>query len=620
MDNIDIIKIINKWTEFSEWNKEQKTFNLLSSNYFFHSNNEKIYDIYNKYPNVQNLMLLQFKNIFLYYLKNATISLYDAITDNYKNLKEVIEMNELFNCEIIKSIETSLFNKIEDLHKYFYKDFAIGQTETEDYMDSLDVVFSDFNKLKIDVYKKGENINPVMFCTEIYVFNTLAECLLVLEKSKDMGYLCYINQNNTADGYFGVFIKSNGNIFSVNERLYETYIGQHNNRRNNRYTEEKCYDLFPYSSFDFKNYDYLGYSRTIIYNKDLLNFYDISPKEKNNLIILFIFISLCFFNSNLQNEEIVYSNYFLKENIKRYFDIKALSLIPYKESSIMNTTQNLNFNISADDIKNGTKHEKYKFNNLKQIFIDLYAPDYVINMDSLLNDESILNIKFLQSNDKNNDDIKINSEFVATKEKYELELYYEGRKQLANYVKAQMKEELKRFSLKYTGIEDNRNCGAIWYEQALNKNKDHVIQFLVQLYVNYINEIKDDRIVISDTYAWNSNVINKNKNFNKFLCDINGKPCNIYINFTPKDYMDIEFLIGEEVPKIIKGYSAEWEYNGNSILDTVDYVSKLQTPFEARGSFSYDPYREDFICTIGFSKSGLRKYIKEHNIKPQGRK
>ena len=620
MDNIDIIKIINKWTEFSEWNKEQKTFNLLSSNYFFHSNNEKIYDIYNKYPNVQNLMLLQFKNIFLYYLKNATISLYDAITDNYKNLKEVIEMNELFNCEIIKSIETSLFNKIEDLHKYFYKDFAIGQTETEDYMDSLDVVFSDFNKLKIDVYKKGENINPVMFCTEIYVFNTLAECLLVLEKSKDMGYLCYINQNNTADGYFGVFIKSNGNIFSVNERLYETYIGQHNNRRNNRYTEEKCYDLFPYSSFDFKNYDYLGYSRTIIYNKDLLNFYDISPKEKNNLIILFIFISLCFFNSNLQNEEIVYSNYFLKENIKRYFDIKALSLIPYKESSIMNTTQNLNFNISADDIKNGTKHEKYKFNNLKQIFIDLYAPDYVINMDSLLNDESILNIKFLQSNDKNNDDIKINSEFVATKEKYELELYYEGRKQLANYVKAQMKEELKRFSLKYTGIEDNRNCGEIWYEQALNKNKDHVIQFLVQLYVNYINEIKDDRIVISDTYAWNSNVINKNKNFNKFLCDINGKPCNIYINFTPKDYMDIEFLIGEEVPKIIKGYSAEWEYNGNSILDTVDYVSKLQTPFEARGSFSYDPYREDFICTIGFSKSGLRKYIKEHNIKPQGRK
>ena len=609
--NIDIKTVLEKWAEFSEWDPDQRKFNLMSYNYFFHKNNEIVFEFYKKYPQFQNLGLLQFKNILLYYLKDAKITLLDAIENNYENLKPIVEIFEMFNSETIKEIEKSFFDKIQELHKYFNKDYAIGNANSLDYMDALSQNFENFSKLKVEVYQKGGIINPVPFCTDIQIFNTLAECLLFLETLDDMVYLCYINQNNTLNGYFGVFIKSNGNIFSVNERIREHFIGQHDRSRNNRWGEDKAYDLFPYSSFKFEGYDYLGYASKHIVDKDTLNFYDIEPDEKNNLIVLFIFITLMFFNTTLEDKEIVYSNYFIKNNIQNYFDIKGTELIPYKNSSIMNTTKNLVLDINANDIKNGTKHDKYKFSNLKQIFIDLYASDYQIDISKLLIDNSILRLK-----DSNNKKDAPYAEFVTTKDGLEEELYYEGRKQLADYIKKEMDEELKRFSLEYTGEPDDRNCGEKWYRQVAIRNKERVVKFLVQGYVNTLKGEKDNRFTINDDFGWGSVVLNDKHSYRSpyYWDDTNGKPCNIYISFKPDDYLDIEELIGEEVPKILKGFCNHWGYNGNSILDTVDYVSELQTPFEARGSFTIDPYREDFKIAIGFSKSGLKKYIKDNNI------
>ena len=48
--NIDIRTILQKWAEFSEWDPDQKKFNLMSYNYFFHKNNEIVFEFYKKYP------------------------------------------------------------------------------------------------------------------------------------------------------------------------------------------------------------------------------------------------------------------------------------------------------------------------------------------------------------------------------------------------------------------------------------------------------------------------------------------------------------------------------------------------------------------------------------------
>ena len=120
--NIDVKTILEKWAEFSGWDPDQRKFNLMSYNYFFHRNNEIVFEFYKKYPQFQNLGLLQFKNILLYYLKDAKITLLDAVENNYENLKPVVEILEMFNSEIIKEIENSFFNKIQELHKFFNRD------------------------------------------------------------------------------------------------------------------------------------------------------------------------------------------------------------------------------------------------------------------------------------------------------------------------------------------------------------------------------------------------------------------------------------------------------------------------------------------------------------------
>ena len=48
--NIDIKTVLEKWAEFSEWDPDQRKFNLMSYNYFFHKNNEIVFEFYKKYP------------------------------------------------------------------------------------------------------------------------------------------------------------------------------------------------------------------------------------------------------------------------------------------------------------------------------------------------------------------------------------------------------------------------------------------------------------------------------------------------------------------------------------------------------------------------------------------
>lgn len=78
----------------------------------------------------------------------------------------------------------------------------------------------------------------------------------------------------------------------------------------------------------------------------------------------------------------------------------------------------------------------------------------------------------------------------------------------------------------------------------------------------------------------------------------------------------VDFVNFDELPKIVKGWVRHPWHQGNPNLDVVDPVSRLETPFSTFGSFSYAKHSYNFSFAIGFSKSGLRKYIKDNNIKP----
>ena len=125
-------------------------------------------------------------------------------------------------------------------------------------------------KCNEDVYVNSGKpvLQPETVSTKIHVFNYMSECVIRLQTlAKDGAYVCYISNNGTADGYFAIVIKSNGNIFSVNDRIAEVFIGQHGHSRNGRWAENHK-DIFPYEhAVEFSKYDYLGYAENYSINE-----------------------------------------------------------------------------------------------------------------------------------------------------------------------------------------------------------------------------------------------------------------------------------------------------------------------------------------------------------------
>lgn len=115
-------------------------------------------------------------------------------------------------------------------------------------------------------------------------------------------------------------------------------------------------------------------------------------------------------------------------------------------------------------------------------------------------------------------------------------------------------------------------------------------------------------------------IINKWKNTydgNKPICDITGSPCTVYYTFKVINWKAFkELLPSTELPKILTGYRCsdrQHFYRGNSILDVVDPVDEIRTPFEYHTNFS-EPCPFNFVFTIGYSKRGLSRKIKEYKI------
>ena len=125
--------------------------------------------------------------------------------------------------------------------------------------------------------KGGVISNVQNVSTKLHIFNTLAECLINIENAQDGIYFCFISASNSSDCFFAFFLKSNGNIISVNDRIDEAYIGQHGNSRNGRWTEQKVDGIFPYDYiFNYSQHDYKGYASKYEINEEKLDLYNLA--------------------------------------------------------------------------------------------------------------------------------------------------------------------------------------------------------------------------------------------------------------------------------------------------------------------------------------------------------
>ena len=287
--------ILDKWAEYIDYDKNKKQFNLLSWDYSAHKKTDKIQSIIDNYDESGFIAVLTVKALFNAMLKDSRVKLYDVLTKESEFNKHK-EMYQLFYSEEFIKAEKAYFNNIKKLALKLIGKEVIGDFDDDSFEEKIfeltDVVVSTLDKCRTEFYQKGGKLKEVTnFSTSIHVFPTLAECLLSLQKGSDGIYLCYIDAGHTADGYFGYFVRNNGNIFSFNERIDEAFKGQHTNARNGRWAEGKNDDIFPYDFiFSYENYDYKGYSHTYNIDENKLNLINMEEDAYLPLLVAMIFL------------------------------------------------------------------------------------------------------------------------------------------------------------------------------------------------------------------------------------------------------------------------------------------------------------------------------------------
>lgn len=632
--------ILNKWAKFVDYDEDQKQFNLANFSYDTHIVTKSLKHIIEDYDPSGLLAVLTVKDLFYRMCENSRIKIFDVLT-HPEEIDEYRAMYKALNDPEIRAAEKSYIGSLEELVKKVIGKGLIGSIDDEAFGKKIfsltSTVIRTLDKCKTEVYKRGGPLEKVThFSTEIHIFPSLAECLLALDKATDGMYLCYIDISHSADGYFGFFVRNNGNLFSVNERIDEAYKGQHQHSRNGRWAEGKADRIFPYDYiFTYGNYDYKGYSHEYSIDENKLGMADMGEDAYLPLLIAMMLSAAWMKDNALDKYRQVYVDSFLTVNMPLLQkDKTALAVI--EKNELVSLTNSIDLSFDYDKIMSGEALSEFsnrrgpegelsyvEADNHNQLFVDLYGSGFEIQPD-------ILSTQKLLSDGKE----EYVPEMVGSKYRLREQAYYEIRKQLAKYIKEKIYEEYKAFG----GMEAVNE----WFTSTVMKNRDRLRELAAKRYIDYLSDneinipaswspiecneryfmsvIKDSKYVSGMGYGRLFLVNRQTKSGSrKFIEDVydddNGKICTVFVVFNFLDWQGLENLFGEEVPKIIKGWRKDGHRScGNSILDITDAVETVGTPFE-RWESEEEPHLKDKTYTtfgfcIGFSKRSLTALCK----------
>ena len=639
---MSIKDILDYWADHVDYDPEQKSFNLLSSNYAFNRCGKTMKMIMEEYDPTGLLAVMYAKLRYREILDHCSVNLWSLIK-NPGDLEPYIKMRDMFNCSEVSKAEDDLiagFNaKLADIEGCP----LIGEEDKQESLKRIYGAVGDvcetLNKCNIEVYAKGSgDISVNKISSYIHVFDTLAEALLSLESAPDMAYICYIRQYQSAGGYFGIFIKSNGTILSVNDRVNETYIGQHQNSRNGRWQEDKKFDLFPYDKIveDINGKDYKGYAINYIVSKDNVLLKNVGADNYTRLVLAVMLLSYKLSNFNICSSELTYTNALLpNSSLLTEGSAETTDLIIVKNSLIASEHEQLSLAFSNQDIISGVLNPKFDHNpkthnsgwysDRNQVLVDLYGQDFHADLTKTAKyDRPLLT---------DGENKPVVSEFIGNADKMEAQAYRDVRSQLAEHIKKKMEKELE-------------SCGGInaiddWYRNLIRDKRDILIRKAAEAYYEICvartrNNCDFSPFSVSASPEYQVSVIfgenaplgrfcvtnyavdvDTVKHPQKYLCPITGNTANVWVLFSPQTAENIKLLFELDVlPKIIQGWvltDCIKGYNGNSILDNVDPVSNVShilTNYR-NGIFHIS---KDFYFAIGFSKRGINKMLKELNL------
>lgn len=664
--------ILTEWAKFTKYDPDQHKFNLLSDNYRYHTCGDAIQKI-SAFDPSGTISVMYAKKCFLDVCREVRIPLYQLL-EMPDGIDEERRMWEIFMSKDMTTIEESLLNSINTLVEKTADVKMLGDRnlnkEQDALMNSVEAVVEELAKCKEDLYLRGQGpIQPVTnVSTHIHVFNTLAECLLALETANDGIYLCYVSNNGTSDGYFGFYIRSNGNILSLNERVDEAYPGQHRTGRNGRWMNSKATSLFPYNFiFSFSKRDYLGYASKSIIDEEHLAFMNLTPAAYLPLLLAMVMVSAKYRGYDTADLPLKYSAELLSINVAALESSGTTELTIPETSMVAKQTMSLPITVSSASILDNAAAASFDYSNKSRdknacgyfdsdnFFVKLYGDGFQLDSSKIL--KSNPHLKALPSAKDSFRD-EMDAEFIGTKDRMELIAYMQGREQLAEYIREKMFEEFTK--------SGGREGIISWFTESIHSRQTSILDLLKakgnatrgQTSSNLADSdfISCIEMTGSDVYSLpmsqyplNQCIFTNSKQraFN-VLCPITGSAATQFFKIQPRTWEDLltlfHFEADSAIPKIVRGWNRDGHRRiGNPNLDVTDPVSDIGTPFERTEIIAnqrlwttsdwHDYYfhhnaeypdwttrkpelpplerspRLDFSFYVGFSKRGLKQFL-----------
>ena len=584
MEQTNFIKnILDKWAQYTQFDENRTKFSL------------KSYQIHRIGKNIQQIMpydpsgaiaVLYIKQTFTNIIDNSTINI-ATLLKNPNVLHEEQELYDLLQDPMMQALETTLIARIDKFTADILKTPLIGSIEKDKIKqmlhNSIAAIVDELDRCNIDVYTPAPAAMPVThFSSVIKAFNTTSECVLTLECQPDGMYVCYIRNNDTTDGYFGFFIKSAGTVVSINDRVDETFPGQHAVSRNNRWIKEKRVQIFPYdNTVNVNAWDYKGYAtQTQIKNNEI----DMLTLPTDSLL------TLLFAMAAIANRY-VYDGFDLQARPVKFIDTlidpqrreKTMStaLTVATDSAILAHADTFRINITEQNITDQTfvnsisdKSDSVRCNFPKEqpVFALLYKDGFKLNKNTLFETKKAIGNTFTP-------------EFITTNNTFDLIAYQRAREQLAHHIRKEMINELNRIG----GMQSIRN----WYQNALRANKDHIFDMCAKFDKNA--PFYDDISCVVTTHPFPFylhgfeitlapfNEVNQRGDGKLgYVCPVTGQYASIFFVFSPSDDTAIKHILNcDTLPKLIQGYKASRTCHGNPLLDIIDPVTNIGTIFES---------------------------------------
>lgn len=652
--------IIELWMKHTNYDPDRKSFYLGSMISEAHTCTKLMSQLTNEYDTSGTLAVLYAKSCYEEMLNEFRVKLSEFVKDR-SAIQEYWDMWEAFNSPVIHQAEDRLVAMFNNLVTKVSGVTLLGEGDRENDLKllyaSVQKVTESLCKCKVESFLKGlPNLGALDHISSVIeVFPTLAQYLRVIENRVDGVYIAYISQYSNAGGYFTFILKSNGNIISLNDRIDESYVGQHGNCRNGRWQEQALFDLFPYDEIlDFSNRDYKGYATkwTVKESDDnSIPLKTLTQESYMSLLLALILIIGKYANADVSAVKHKILDTLLTPNLtllEAHCDTTAL--VPVNNSAIVAYANEWKPTIGVPELldkdygmrfdwkdkeKLGKTHEETgTFRGYNQEFVDWYADDFVFDASQLLFTPNRLSITDGQPHMKY-------AEFVGTTDKFEMEAYRQGRKQLADHIQKRMIREFEEFG--------GHEAVMKWFYELVTSNKDVLINLALDQWQSIMIDKTENNYERSfcwvpcsttlkttieeshEHYMKLSHSVNvplelkgwgEDKYAEKWKCPVTGTTANVWFNFLPCSYKEIERIFGVEVPHVMKGYTitspVDGFAKGNSILSSTDAVADIDHIYTSQSStarlMTGRTPSSKFEFSIGLSKRGLNKLLKERQI------